>query len=62
VVVFKYSATRKEREEHVESGTVVARNESEARDKLKRLSLDEIRLKKVGGISGFLKRISADIR
>jgi len=62
VAVYRYSATRRNREDHSESGTVLARNESEARDKLKRLDLDDIRLKKVSGFSGIWKRISVDVR
>ena len=62
MVVYKYSGIRKDREDCVETGTVVAQNEAEARGKLKRLKLAEIRLKEINGISGFFKRLRADVR
>ena len=62
MVVYKYSGIRKDREDHVETGTVLARNEVGAREKLKRLSLTEVHLKRIKGISGFLKRLTADVR
>jgi hypothetical protein len=62
VAVFKYSAVVKNREEMTESGTIVARDEEHARVKLERLDLIDIRLKRIGGISGLLKSLTADIR
>ena len=52
----------KNREEMTESGTIVARDEEHARVKLERLDLIDIRLKRIGGISGLLKSLTADIR
>jgi len=49
-------------EENVESGTVVADNEEQAKKKLKSLRLDGIQLKKVGGLMGLVGRWTADIR
>ncbi|MGI6459279.1 MAG: hypothetical protein ACOX5J_04165 [Candidatus Hydrogenedentales bacterium] len=62
MAVFKYSAVVKNREEMTESGTIVARDEEHARVKLERLDLIDIRLKRIGGISGLLKSLTADIR
>ncbi len=62
MAVFKYSAVAKNREEMAESGTIVARDEEHARVKLERLDLIDIRLKRIGGISGLLKSLTADIR
>jgi hypothetical protein len=52
----------KNREEMTESGTIVARDEENARKKLERLDLVDVRLKRIGGISGLFKSLTADIR
>ncbi len=62
MAVFRYSAMVKNREEMMESGTIVARDEKRAREKLERLDLIEVRLKRIGGISGLFKSLTADIR
>lgn len=62
VAVFKYSAVVRNREEMVESGTIVADNERQAREKLERLNLIDVRLKRIGGLSGLVKSLTADIR
>ena len=61
MAVFKYSAVVKNREEMTESGTIVARDEEHARVKLERLDLIDIRLKRIGGISGLLNSLTSDI-
>ena len=61
MAVFRYSAVVKNREE-MESGTIVARDEERAREKLERLDLTDVRLKRIGGISGLFKSLTADIR
>lgn len=62
MAVFQYTAVDKRREDHVESGTVVAQNEDEARKKLQRLNFDVLRVKKMKGLSSILKSFTADIR
>ena len=63
MAVFRYSVTVKEREDHHESGTVLARDEDDAKEKLQRLyDVREVRLRRVGGISGLLKSLTADVR
>jgi type II secretory pathway component PulF len=62
VAVFKYSAVAKNREEMTESGTIVADNEQQAREKLERMDLSDVRVRRIGGISGLLKSLTADIR
>ena len=62
MAVFKYSAVVRDREEMVESGTIVADNDKQAREKLERLDLVDIRLKRIGGLSGLVKSLTADIR
>ena len=62
VAVFEYRVTLKNREEYEERGTVVGRDEQEALEKLKRLDFDQVRLRKIGGISGIFKRLSADVK
>ena len=60
--VYTYRATFKNREDHVESGTVVGRDEKDAREKLKELDLNHVTLKKLGGVQGLVKRFVADVR
>jgi hypothetical protein len=62
VAVFQYTATIQNREEHVESGTVVARDEEDALKKLQRYDLDNAHLRKLGGVSALLKSLTADIK
>lgn len=62
MAVFEYTAMDKRREDHVESGTVVADNEDEARKKLRRLNYEVVRVKKMKKISGFFKAFTADVR
>ena len=62
MAVFKYSAVVKNREEMFEKGTIVADNEQQAREKLEHLDLVDVRLKRIGGISGLFKALTADIR
>lgn len=60
--VFQYKATIPDREDYSETGTVVARDEQEATEKLKRLNLRATRLKRLTGFMSFLKRFTADIK
>jgi type II secretory pathway component PulF len=62
VAVFQYKAVDKQREDHRESGTVLAQNEDEARRKLQRLNLEVVRMKRMTGLAGFLKSFTADVR
>lgn len=62
VAVYRYSAVVRNREEMLEKGTIVANNEQHAREKLERLDLVEVRLKRISGISGLFKTFTADIR
>jgi len=62
VPLYKYVATETSREEHSESGTVVARNEEEAKNKLKQLRFDQVRIKKVAGLMGLVGQFTANIR
>lgn len=62
MAVFKYSAMVKNREEMTEAGTIVANDEQQAREKLEQMDLMDVRLKRIGGISGLLKSLTADIR
>lgn len=60
--LYKYVATTTSREEHSESGTIVARTEEEAAKKLKQLRFDRVQLKKVAGLMGFVGQFTANIR
>lgn len=62
MVLYRYTASAKNREEMVEKGTVLAASEAEARKKLENLQFDRIKLKRVDGISGLFKRFTADVR
>ena len=62
VAVFRYAATYKNREDHEESGTVVAKDTEQAKQKLKQLDFNRIRLQKMGRVAGFLKSLRADVK
>ncbi|MBN2307764.1 MAG: hypothetical protein JXR94_02265 [Candidatus Hydrogenedentes bacterium] len=62
MAVFRYTVTMANREDHVETGTVVARNEKEAKKKLEGLDLGNARLKRLGGVTGLIKTFTADIK
>lgn len=62
MAVFQYVASSSAREDHVESGTIVASSEAEAKVKLKEYHFDNIKTKKLGGISGIFRRFTADIK
>jgi len=62
MAVFSYRVTIKEREDSIEEGTVVASNESDARQKLKRYDYQNARLTKLSGVSAFIKKFSADVK
>jgi len=60
--VYRYQVWLIRGEEFVEEGTVVARNESEAKAKLMPLKYRQVKLKKLSGFDAFLKQFGADIR
>ena len=62
VSVYKYTVVLSEREDVVESGTVVAKSEKEAEAKLTRLDLRNPKLKQVKGLSGLVSRLTADVK
>lgn len=62
MAVFRYRGTIKEREDFTEMGTVVAKTEVEAIQKLKERHFSNIKLKKLGVLSSFVLQFSADIR
>ena len=62
MAVYHYSGTIIDREEQVEAGTVVAEDEEDAREKLRKNRLENVRLRKLKGFTGFFKRFTADIR
>jgi len=62
VPLYKYVATATSMEEQSESGTVVARNEEEAKNKLRQLRFDKIHIRKVAGLRGLVGQFTANIR
>ncbi|MFP6582994.1 MAG: hypothetical protein VCD00_10645 [Candidatus Hydrogenedentota bacterium] len=62
VSVYKYTVILRDREDSIESGTVFAKDEGEAKKKLKRLDLSNPHLKQIKGFSGFMGRFTADIK
>ena len=62
VAVFHYKAIDKRREDHSETGTVLANTEEEARQKLKLLNLDNVRIKRLGRFLGFWKSFTVDVK
>ena len=62
MAVFEYKGVNARREESVEKGTVVAPSDDEARKKLQGLGMGSIQLKRIRGLRGLLKTLTADIR
>ena len=62
VTLYKYTVTYKNREDFMETGTVVAKDEDDAKRKLKRLEFDKVKLKKQVGISALFRQFTADIK
>lgn len=60
--VYKYTVVLSDREDRVESGTVVAKDKAEATKKLQQLDFPNPRLKLVKGISGLVGRFTADVK
>ncbi len=60
--VYKYQVMLVRGEEFMEEGTVVARNEAEAKQKLRTLNYRQVKLKKLNGFTAFVRQFSADIR
>ena len=61
-MVYRYTGVSKRGEEHVETGVVVARNKTEAHQKLKPLGYDRVDFKKLRGWSALVSRLTADVR
>ena len=62
MAVFNYVATVRKREEFTERGTISARNEKEAEQKLLALDFSDVRLKRISGVGAIFKQFTADIR
>lgn len=64
MAVFKFSALAigKEDEDHHEKGTVVARDQMDALDKLRRARFTQIKLKQLRGIPALILQFTADVR
>lgn len=60
--VYKYYALLKRGEEVEEVGTVVAQDESDAKQKLRVLNYRTVKLKKLNGINAFVRQFTADFR
>jgi len=63
VPLYKYVATATSGEDdQSERGTVVARTEEEAKKKLKQLRFDQIHIRRVAGLMGFVGQLTANIK
>lgn len=60
--VYRYTASSKKREEHVETGTVVARDKAEARRKLEEFKFDHMSFKRLTGWSALVSKFTADVK
>lgn len=59
--VYQYSAVSTEHEGNTETGRVIARDQLDAYDKLRRLGLKDIRLKRLQGLTALFARFTADV-
>ena len=64
MALYKFSALAigKEKEDHYEKGTVVARDQIEALEKLRRARYTQIRLKQMKGMTAIFGQFIADVR
>ena len=62
MAVYKYTAVASNKEQHVETGTVIARDKVDAYHKLRQHNLGDIRLKRIEGMSALFHKMSADIK
>jgi hypothetical protein len=62
VSVFRYRVELQRGEEFTEEGTVLAKDEFEAKEKLRFLKYRTVHLKKLSGVNAFVKQFSADVR
>lgn len=60
--VFRYRVELRRGEEVTEEGTVLARDESEAKEKLRFLKYRTIHLRKLSGIDAFVCQFRPDVR
>ncbi len=59
--VYKYKVTLG-REDFMEEGTVIAKDEYEAKEKLRLMDFKQVHLKKLKGLSALVSHLSADVR
>lgn len=62
MIVYRYVASTRGREDYTESGTVVANNETEARRKLEQWDFDHISLKRLEGFEAFWAKFRPDVK
>lgn len=62
MAVFRYEATKIHPDDYTERGTVVARDNYEAKAKLKQEGFSEVHLKRVRGLHALWDRFTADIK
>ena len=62
MAVFEYKVHLAQREDTIETGTVVAADENEAIRKLKAYELPNPKLRRIKGFSGILKKFTANIK
>lgn len=62
MAVYQYTGVVKNREDFAETGTVLARSEDEARNKLEPFNFREVKLIRLDGIKSFVKQFTADVR
>lgn len=60
--VYRYTASSRDREEHLETGTVVAHNTEDARRKLKEFDFDKISFKRLSGWSALVSKFTANVK
>jgi type II secretory pathway component PulF len=62
MAIFQFLATTDNKEHHMETGSVIARDKIDAYDKLRKNNLTLVKLKKLNGFDAFLKSFHPDIR
>jgi type II secretory pathway component PulF len=62
VAVYQYTGVLVSENDRVESGAVVAESEEAAREKLRKYSVEKVKLQKIVGSSGFFMGFAANVK
>ena len=62
MAVYRYNGTIAYKDDSVERGTVVAASKEEAAEKLRKYRVENLKLQKIQGLSGFFSGFTASVK